>query len=40
MTLFVYKLLRQAKLFCNYCINEDIGIQKPFFITVLQSIAN
>ena len=25
MTLFVYKLIRQAKFFCIYCINEDVG---------------
>ena len=31
MTVFVYKSIRQAKLFCIYCINEDVGIQKPVF---------
>ena len=31
MTLFVCKFIRQAKLFCIYCINEDVGLWKPLF---------
>ena len=31
MTLFAYKFIRQAKLFCNCWINEDVEIQKMFF---------
>ena len=26
MTLFAYKLIRQAKPFCIYCINVDVGM--------------
>ena len=26
-----YIFIRQAKLFCSYCVTEDVGIQKPFF---------
>ena len=31
MTLFVYKIIRQAKLSCIYSISEDVGLYKPFF---------
>ena len=35
MTLFVYKFISQAKLFCIYSTNEDFGLQKPFLLTTI-----
>ena len=32
---FVFKLIRQAKLFRISCINEELGTQKPFFLTTI-----
>ena len=32
---FVYKLIKQAKLFCIYCVNENVLIEKPFLFVCL-----